>query len=73
MGMLRLGRPAWSRGGVFRRERGGITGSQTTEALAVASAVALAECAGIEAEVECEPWEEGGNEEAPVPQPRMRF
>lgn len=45
----------------------------TTEALAVASAVTLAECAGIEAEVECEPWEEGGNEEAPMPQPRLRF
>lgn len=71
MGMLRLGRPAWSRA-AYSKDAEGLQ-DHGQRKVAVASAVALAECAGIEAEVECEPWEEGGNEEAPVPQPRMRF
>lgn len=73
MGMLRLGRPAWSRG-AYSKERGGLQDHrQRKRWLWLLCSRFLAECAGIEAEVEWNLWEEGGNEEAPVPQPRMRF
>lgn len=70
VGLLRPGRPAWPRGGLFRRDYGIVDNGSVG---CVASAAVPAACVGIEAEVGCEPWKEGGNEEAPTPQPRLRF